>query len=851
MVALSLERILELMRKPTNIRNVAVFAQKGHGATELMDTLSVSEAHIRCLREPHTCLYPPPPNKQKADMDHPVTVQPTILPLHLKLTEEDLLNIKQEANGPEFLINLFYPPRHIDLTSGVIRNLLATDGALILTNCLDPIPSSTMSALRRVVDERVKPVLVLNQIDRVFEELSLSQEDLYQGFAWTIQSANNVTASCNPSKDIFERVIFDPVQGTVVFASGLHGWAFTLQQFADRYAQKFPVNRAKLVKRLWGNYHFDVTTKSWTERTVDADGQPLARGFNLFVLDPILKLFDAILHFKTDTYEELLRRLEIHLSESEKELSGKPLLRVVLQKFLPASDTLLRTAVLHLPSPVTAQKYRVDTLYGGPMNDECAVGIRNCDPEGPLMMHISKMIRTADKDRFYGLGRIFSGTIRAGARVRIMGPCFKSGSSRDLYIHHIQRLVLLMSSTAEPVGECSAGNVVGVVGIDQFLLQSGTISSSDCADTIKDIHYSITPLVQVKVDAKDSKDLPKLLESLKNLSRMDPLVTTLILETGEHVVAAEGERQLWHLFQDLEGELGEVQIVKSDPFTQYRETVQAESRPALAKSPNKHNRLFMKAMPLGDDVTHAIERGDISPNFDLKSRARIMSDDYEWDNQEARKIWSFGPDSVGPNLLVNCTRGVAYLNEVKESIVAGFQWTTREAVFTEEPMRGCRLNILDVVMSSDAIHRGGGQIIPTARSAIYASTMMARPGIMEPVFDIAISCPERVMANVIKTLVKHRGEVVNEEFYFPQRTGDNLLMVKAVLPVAESFGIQSKLSMATGDQATVIRMAFNHWKLMPGVSNEDPQLIELISSIRRRKGFNEALPALDRFLDRL
>jgi len=98
----------------------------------------------------------------------------------------------------------------------------------------------------------------------------------------------------------------------------------------------------------------------------------------------------------------------------------------------------------------------------------------------------------------------------------------------------------------------------------------------------------------------------------------------------------------------------------------------------LSKSPNKHNRLFMKARPCEDGLAEDIDKGDITARQELKARARYLADKFEWDVGEARKIWCFGPDGNGPNLLVDVTKGVQYLNEIKDSVVAGFQWAAKE-----------------------------------------------------------------------------------------------------------------------------------------------------------------------------
>jgi elongation factor 2 len=285
----------------------------------------------------------------------------------------------------------------------------------------------------------------------------------------------------------------------------------------------------------------------------------------------------------------------------------------------------------------------------------------------------------------------------------------------------------------EPLEDCPAGNIVGLVGVDQFLLKSGTLTTSETAHNMRVMKFSVSPVVQVAVEVKNANDLPKLVEGLKRLSKSDPCVQVRTSDSGEHIVAGAGELHLEICLKDLEEDHAGVPLKKSDPVVGYRETVQAESSiVALSKSQNKHNRLYMKAAPLDEEVSVAIEAGKIAPRDDFKLRARLLADEYGWDVTDARKIWCFGPDTNGPNLLVDVTKGVQYLNEIKDSCVAAFQWATKEGVMAEENMRGCRFNVLDVTLHTDAIHRGGGQIIPTCRRVVYASALLAKPGIQEP-----------------------------------------------------------------------------------------------------------------------
>ena len=182
---------------------------------------------------------------------------------------------------------------------------------------------------------------------------------------------------------------------------------------------------------------------------------------------------------------------------------------------------------IHLPSPITAGKYRACELYEGPIDDEVGQGMTNCDPNAPLMMYVSKMVPTSDKGRFYAFGRIFSGTISTGLKVRIMGPNYVPGKKEDLFLKSIQRTVLMMGRYIEPLDSCPAGNIVGLVGVDQFLVKTGSISTFAAAHNIKVMKFSVSPVVRVAVECKNPQDLPKLVEGLKRLSKSGAFLTPL------------------------------------------------------------------------------------------------------------------------------------------------------------------------------------------------------------------------------------------------------------------------------------------------------------------------------------
>merc|ERR1711876_13157 len=538
------------------------------------------------------------------------------------------------------------------------------------------------------------------------------------------------------------------------------------------------------------------------------------------------------MNFKKEETAKLLDKLDVKgkMKHEELQQEGKPLMKTVMRNWLPAGDAMFQMIVIHLPSPVTAQKYRSEQLYEGPLDDEACIAMKNCDPSGPLMMYVSKMVPTSDKGRFYAFGRVFP------------------GKKEDLYEKSIQRTILMMGRYIEAIEDIPCGNICGLVGVDQFLVKTGTITTAKEAHNLKVMKFSVSPVVRVAVEPKNPQDLPKLVEGLKRLAKSDPMVQCMIEESGEHIIAGAGELHLEICLKDLEEDHAQIPLKKSDPVVSYRETVTEESDiMCLSKSPNKHNRLFMKACPMPDGLAEDIDNGDVSPKQDFKIRGRYLADKYEYDITEARKIWCFGPDTMGPNLMIDCTKGVQYLNEIKDSVVAGFQWATKEGVLCDENMRSVRFNLYDVALHADAIHRGGGQIIPTARRVLYACVLTAEPRLMEPVYLVEIQCPENTVGGIYGVLNRRRGHVFEEA----QTPGTPMFVVKAYLPVNESFGFTADLRSNTGGQAFP-QCVFDHWQVMQGDPlEESSKPFQICRDTKKRKGLKEALPDLANYLDKL
>merc|ERR1711998_228368 len=545
----------ETMDLAHNIRNMSVIAHVDHGKSTLMDSLIakagiISAADAGDKRNTDT---------RQDEQERGITIKSTGVSLYFEAPEAVKPMIEKPSDPDRgFLINLIDSPGHVDFSSEVTAALRVTDGALVVMDCVEGVCVQTETVLRQALQERVKPVVMINKMDRIILELQAELEDTYQNFVKILENANVIIATYNDDA-LGDCQVF-PDSGTVAFGSGLQSWAFTLMHFAHLYAAKFKTDADKLIKKMWGNNFFHPKSGKWTKK----EGEGAVRGFCKFVLEPIFKMFKLIMDGEKEKYTKLINMCGVQLTSDEKDLVLKPLVKTVMRKWLPASDALLEMIVLYLPSPAKAQTYRTETLYEGPTDDACGVSMKTCDPNGPLMVYISKMVPTPDNSRFVAFGRVFAGTIKTGQKARIMGPNYIPGKKEDLYCKSIQRCVLMMSGKTEAVDDVPCGNTVGVVGVDAYILKTGTITDNDTAHNIRVMKYSVSPVVQQSVRPKNPADLPKLVEGLKRLSKSDPIVQCFSSESGEH--------NLEICLKDLEEDFMKgTPIVKGDPVVAFRE----------------------------------------------------------------------------------------------------------------------------------------------------------------------------------------------------------------------------------------------------------------------------------------
>jgi U5 small nuclear ribonucleoprotein component len=419
--------------------------------------------------------------------------------------------------------------------------------------------------------------------------------------------------------------------------------------------------------------------------------------------------------------------------------------------------------------------------------------------------------------------------------------------------------------------EAGPGNCVVLEGVGAHLAKTATVvddASDDPCAIFEPPRFDDQAIVKLAVEPLNPAELPKMTEGLRKISKSYPLARTKVEESGEHVVVGTGELYLDCAMHDLREMYSSVEIKVADPVVAFCETVvETSSLKCFSETPNKRNKLTMIAEPLDDGVADDLERGDVRADWTKKQVGAHFRAKYDWDLLAARSIWAFGPDTVSTQSGAGCSNVLLddtlpsevdkkLLNAARESIVQGFQWGCREGPLCDEPIRNVKFKILDAAIADQALHRGGGQVIPTARRVCYSAFLMAAPRLMEPILSVDVQCPADCVQAVYPVLARRRGHIVQDA----PKPGAPFYTVKAFLPAVDSFGFETDLRAFTQGQA-MCSSRFDHWAVCPGdpldrsiilhplEPSPPPHLArEFMVKTRRRKGLSEDV-SIAKFFD--
>jgi elongation factor 2 len=728
------EQILKIMDELDNVRNIGTLAHVDHGKTTLSDSLLMAAGLISPKVAGKALALDYVPIEQMRQM----TIKAANVSLY------------HEYDGNAYLINLVDTPGHVDFTGHVTRSLRVMDGAIVVVDAVEGVMTQTETVVRQGLEERVRPLLYVNKIDRLIRELKLTPEEVQQKLMEIIRDFNNlIELYAEPEfKDAWK---INPSKGQMAFGSALHKWGLTIP-----IAQKAGIKFSEIVKAY------------------EKGGEEVSRLADEF-----------------------------------------PLYRAILDM-----------VVQHIPSPRAAQKYRIPKIWRGDIDSEIGKSMLNCDPKGPLVICVSKMVA----DPHAGLvatGRVFSGTATSGDEVYLM---MAKSTGR------IQQVGLYMGPYREVVDRVLAGNIVALLGLDNARAGE-TVVGIDYKDSMvpfEKLAYISEPVVTVAIEPKKSADLPRLVDTLRKMAIEDPTLHVKINEeTGEYLISGMGTLHLEIALWDLRQRTGGMEVDVSPPIVVYRESIKGSAGPIEGKSPNKHNRIYISIEPLDEVTIKLLSTGAVYEDQDWRVRAKILRSEAGWDADEARGIMAIDQYL---NIFVDVTKGIQYLRDIKDTLISAFRWSMEAGPLAQEPIRGVKVKLVDAMVHEDPAHRGPAQIMPATKNAIFAAFLSASPILLEPVLKLEAKVPQEFVSGLLRVITSKRGKIIAME---DQKL---LMFVRCHIPVSETFDLSDQIRGATQGRC-FWSTEFSHWGVVPQQLAE-----ELIRQIRKRKGLPPNPPKVEDFL---
>jgi elongation factor 2 len=727
----STQDIIRIIGSKDQIRNFGVIAHVDHGKTTMSDSLLAASGII----SPSVAGQALALDSMKLEQSRQMTIRGANVTLFY------------EMDGKEYVINMIDTPGHIDFTGRVTRALRAIDGVVVVSDSVEGIMTQTETVTRQALEERVRPVLYINKIDRLVKELKLGPEEM-QKWLMNIISHFNQLIDIYAEPEIKEKWKVSIQGNSVAFGSAKDRWGFNFKM-----ARKTGIN------------------------------------------------------FK-DVYDAYM--------------SNDPAAIKALADRSPLSDAVLGMVVEHHPPPHVAQKYRIPKIWPGDLNSDIGKALIACDEKGPALM----MVTTINVDPQAGrvaTGRLYSGTIKDGDDV------FLIDAKRP---GRVQSVNIYMGNTREIVSVIPAGNIPALLGLD-YAIAGETISTVRGVQAFESIKYVSEPVVTIAVEPKHPKDLPKLVEALRRITVEDPnLIIKINEETGETLMAGMGVLHL-EIATSLLQEAG-LDIVTTQPLINYRETIRAKAGPIMSKSPNKHNKIFMRVEALPDDILDMIRTGKIKEDMDQKEMARLLREK-GWDANEARSVAAI---DISGNMLVDETKGVQYLQESMDSIRSGFDDVLRNGPIAHEAVRGVKFILHHFVPHEDPAHRGLAQLMPATRRAMLGSMLIADPVLLEPILGIEVKCPQDMIGPVSSVLSSKRGKLLNVE------QKGIIAIMQGEVPASETFDLSEKMRGQTAGKA-MWNTYFKAWQPVP-----NSIFRTLVAEVRKRKGLNPDPPTPDEFIDK-
>jgi elongation factor 2 len=494
-----------------------------------------------------------------------------------------------------------------------------------------------------------------------------------------------------------------------------------------------------------------------------------------------------------------------------------------LSKKAPLYEPVLDMFCEHVPNPLVAQPYRQSQIWPGEVESATGKAMAKVDPNGPLLMCVTT-IEVDPHSGVVAIGRVFSGSVTKGKLVQLLTSRQKGT---------VQQVYMTMATDRVIVDRIPAGNIAALSGLPA--IHVGETVAEDGVEThsFEGLKYVSDPVVTVAVEPEDVKDLPLFDKVMHKLTTEDPNVHfKMDKESGEFLLSGMGELHLEITAYRMQ-EAG-LKVKLSKPIVIYRETISHDYQGAavMGKSPNKHSKLWISMEKLPEEVIEAIKADKVTEMQTREERQKNLKA-LGWSTDDARSVIAIEEN----NILVNRIKGRQYVEEVLDHVKSGFREAVHTCVLAKEPAYGLQINLEDITVHEDPVHRGPAQILPMTWRPIWCAFLLSEPKLLEPLISFECKVPNDFVSPVIGLVQKRRGKILD------MTNDEDLVIVKAEMPVSESFGIADELRSSTQGRAFWATQ-FSRWAPVP-----EQMQAETIKAIRERRGLSPIPPKAEEFYE--
>lgn len=699
------------------------------------------------------------------------------------------------------------------------------DNVLIIVDICEGITPQIELELSKIVTMQIRPILIINKLDRAMLEFQSQSEVIYEQLCYIIDKANEIIGS---KAEIFPK--FDPTIGNVIFASAKYSFGITIPKMAEIYALKFAVNINAMSNKLWGNNYYNNFNRSWQNIACVNDKPTLKKSFCQFVLEPVKKLMNALFDGDVKNYERMLTCINVYLKIEEKSLKKHDLVKAALSKWFPLYETIMISMKNNFIPSNYSQNYRFQQLFINSVPEKIMNSIKSCDENGNLVGYSFKFLKIWPSDKFGIMVRIFSGKIKSGQFIKLIfnnenNVTYSDNFTRTSDFKHIIAKTDLLQKGGIQVKvekifkryekgfmscECaSCPEIIFITGLSLSLpnnfVDSFTITDGEFYEPIREVTNSTPMLVKAKIDLKDTKNDEKFNAHLWDLKIQNSFLNVKNCLKGGVYIESCNE----HLTNELCGLIETMPpkldlAIQKPPVFSFRETVISKTTlPVKITNKDQKIEILCSCEPLDISILNSIISDSVilpKLNQEMLMKKHNLSE-YEAINsvkykeclliisEANRKIWDF-------DIVRNC-------------VICGFKLAVNEGILNGEEIRATLFKIDSLIILSDLSDSNLSQeLVQMTMNSMHLAEKSATPKLQIPYIIAQITCPSFCLNAIYTKLTTLKCDKNTEETI---NSISSVHIIRTKIPYAYFENLQKEITLL-GKENCKITYVFSHWQ---------------------------------------